>query len=135
MPWDAEMGAHLVNWAVARLREAHAPVRWRDHDGDAPMARYRCIVFGLLGRFDVYSDVIFYLTLNKCESITWFSIWHHKFHLGVELQSISCFVLVVGVFIAQAVPGVHLLYTKRIFPMALKFNDFSVLLLELESTR
>ena len=50
-------------------------------------------------------------------------------------NSISCFVLVVGVFIAQAVPGVHLLYTKRIFPMALKFNDFSVLLLELESTR
>jgi len=85
-------------------------------------------LFSLLGRFDTYGDVSFSYKLIKCEEITWFSIWGHVFSLPFPLVYFAVFALVLGVFCAQAVPGMLLLCRRQKLPLAMKFNEFNLIL-------
>eukprot|EP00440_Ansanella_granifera_P073831 gb/GFBE01080110.1/.p1 GENE.gb/GFBE01080110.1/~~gb/GFBE01080110.1/.p1 ORF type:complete len:459 (+),score=99.76 gb/GFBE01080110.1/:1-1377(+) len=92
-------------------------------------------LFSLLGRFDTYGDVLFTAKLRKCEPITWFSIWEHRFEFpsSMELEWLAEFALVFGVGICQALPGVILLVGKRVLPLAFKLNEFNLLLSAMET--
>eukprot|EP00746_Dinoflagellata_sp_MGD_P157614 gnl/MRDRNA2_/MRDRNA2_86261_c0_seq1.p1 gnl/MRDRNA2_/MRDRNA2_86261_c0~~gnl/MRDRNA2_/MRDRNA2_86261_c0_seq1.p1 ORF type:complete len:550 (+),score=95.32 gnl/MRDRNA2_/MRDRNA2_86261_c0_seq1:100-1749(+) len=93
------------------------------------------VVLSFLGRFDTYSDVTSATMIMKCEAITWWSIEGLKFELpgGLELAQISLFALMVGVFLLQALPGTILLFRNRALPIALKLNEFNVLLAVMEN--
>lgn len=85
-------------------------------------------LFSLLGRFDTYGDVSFTYKLLQCESITWFSIWDHVYTLPCPLEYFAIFALVIGVLCLQAIPGLLMLCCKKNFPLALKFNEFNLIL-------
>jgi hypothetical protein len=88
------------------------------------------IAFTCLCRFDTFGDVINTAKLFKCEPITWFSIKDHYFHMpfGIPLAYVSLATLVFGVFVCQAIPGMVLLFRKSHLPIALKLNEFNLLL-------
>lgn len=84
--------------------------------------------FSLLGRFDTYGDVSFTYKLIKCEPITWFSIYGNVFTLPFQLEYFAIFALAVGVLCMQALPGLYFLCAKQRLPMAMKFNEFNLVL-------
>lgn len=85
-------------------------------------------IFSLLGRFDTYGDVAFTYKLLKCEDITWFSIHDVKYHLPCPLQYVALFALIIGVLCLQAIPGLILLCCLKPLPLALKINEYNLLL-------
>lgn len=86
------------------------------------------VFFSLIGRFDTYSDVSFTYKLLQCEPITWFSIDDHVFNLPFPLVYFAIFALLVGIFCMQAIPGLFFLCFKWRLPMAMKFNEFNLVL-------
>lgn len=86
--------------------------------------------FTCLARWDTFSDVVFTARVSDCNDITWFSVHGHVFYLpfGLTVQSLSLFALVVGVFLFQAFPALVLIAWKGLSPLALKFNDFNIIL-------
>lgn len=86
------------------------------------------VLFSTLGRFDTYGDVAFTYKLRKCEPITWFSIWGNVFNLPFPLEYFAVFALVVGILCLQAIPGLFLLCRQSRLPMAMKFNEFNLVL-------
>lgn len=92
-------------------------------------------IFSLLGRFDTYGDVSFTYKLLQCDSITWFSIHGTVYELPCPLEYFAIFALVIGVLCLQAIPGVLLLGCKARFPLALKFNEFNLILAVMSSEK
>jgi hypothetical protein len=89
-----------------------------------------------LGRFDTYGDVTFAKMIATCEPITWFSIYDHYFYLpfGWDLASMVLVILIIGVLLFQALPGVVLLACRKrpgwkdYLPIAFKLNEYNLLL-------
>jgi hypothetical protein len=88
-------------------------------------------------RFDTFGDVLNTAKLFHCEPITWFSIKGWVFHIPfhMELSHIALATLVVGVLCAQALPGLVLLCRKSYLPIALKLNEFNLLLVVMMSEK
>lgn len=86
------------------------------------------IGFSFLGRFDTYGDVSFTFKLLKCEEITWFSIHDAKYHLPCPLHYVALFALIIGILCFQALPGLFFLVSKRRLPLAMKLNEFNLIL-------
>jgi len=99
---------------------------------------FRKILFGtflsVLGHFDTFADVNFTSMISECEPITWFSIKDTVYNLplGLSLQNVANFTLIVGVFMFQAVPGILFLVRKQWLPMIFKINEFNLLLTVME---
>lgn len=87
-------------------------------------------LLSMLGRFDTFGDVMNTLRLTKCEPITWFSIKGRYFYIpfGIELAHLAAFTLFLGVFLFQALPAIFFLVRKTYLPLALKLNEFNLLL-------
>jgi hypothetical protein len=89
-----------------------------------------------LCRFDTFGDVVNTAKLFQCEPITHFSfIQNHRIYLppGIPLATIALVTLVLGVFVAQALPGLVLLFRKNYLPIAFKLNEFNLLLTVMKS--
>lgn len=95
---------------------------------NSPLSFAGGVVFSLLGRFDTYGDVSFTYKLLKCDTITWFSIWENVFYLPCPLEYFAIFALAVGILCFQALPGLFLLCSRKKLPMAMKFNEFNLIL-------
>mmetsp|Transcript_64761 Transcript_64761/g.162983 ORF Transcript_64761/g.162983 Transcript_64761/m.162983 type:complete len:434 (+) Transcript_64761:85-1386(+) len=90
-------------------------------------------LFGFLGRFDTYSDVVFARMIATCEPITWFSIYEHVWYLPLPLDQLVVSILAIGVYMCQAIPGLWLLAKQpSLLPLALKLNEYNVLLTVME---
>merc|ERR1719453_2225412 len=88
------------------------------------------IFFTCLARWDTFSDVVFTARVSDCEDITWFSVKGNVFYLpfGLTVQKLALFALIVGVFLFQALPALVLIACKGLTPLALKFNDFNIIM-------
>lgn len=92
--------------------------------------------FGRLGHFDSFTDILNTKVMAACEEgnidhFRWFSVWGHKFDLPTDLATMMIFGLVMVVAL-QALPGIVLLACKKVWAVSLKFNEFTVILWNLE---
>mmetsp|Transcript_79788 Transcript_79788/g.207428 ORF Transcript_79788/g.207428 Transcript_79788/m.207428 type:complete len:486 (-) Transcript_79788:123-1580(-) len=95
------------------------------------------VFFGLLGKFDTFSDVTNAAIIRDCAAqhpglYSWFSIHGHVTRLpfGADLGQLALLGLVLIVFL-QAMPALILFATPRLrnyLALSLKFNEFCLLL-------
>lgn len=90
------------------------------------------VFMGWLARFDSFSDITNTLSVINCvadhpDRYSWFSIWGRKFYLPMDLGSLMRISLVM-VAVFEAIPGITLLACRTKMTLALKLNEFSIVL-------
>jgi len=95
------------------------------------------VCFGNLGRFDSFSDVTTSVAIENCaaedpEFFSWFSIHGHVVQLPADLGTlVRIGLLMIVVF--QLVPALVFLISKRLIPVALKLNEFGIIIAAMET--
>ena len=90
------------------------------------------VFMGWLARFDSFSDITNTLSVINCvadhpDRYSWFSIWGRKFYLIMDLGSLVRISLVM-VVVFEAIPGITFLACRTKMTLALKLNEFSIVL-------
>jgi len=90
------------------------------------------IGFGRLGHFDSFGDAAGAHLMQACstadpEFFSWFSVWGHRFQLPTDLGTMMLVGMII-ILLFQTLPALVLLISKQYMPVALKFNEFTLLL-------
>jgi len=93
------------------------------------------IGFGRLGHFDSFGDAAGAHLMQACAAadpeFLWFSVWGHRFPLPTDLGTMMLVGMVI-ILLFQTLPALVLLISKKYMPVALKFNEFTLLLAAIE---
>jgi len=124
----ASVAVLLEIWVANQFKRGRSLVN------DEPLALSFAAAMSFLGRFDAYSDITFAVIIHDCaetgHDITWISMGKAVIHtpFGISLWKISFFLIAVGVFCLQVIPGYYSMLRKSNFPIAFKLLEFNVLL-------
>merc|ERR1711870_83435 len=90
------------------------------------------IVFENMGRYDTFGDVANALSIQACAReapahYSWFSIQDYVFQLPADLGRMMTYGLLL-IIAMQVVPGLILLAARKFGAIALKLNEFCILI-------